>query len=89
MITIICPICSNFHNTLQRYPHAICNKCLTKYKPLDKNGIHIEFFNKNLFGGFTSKKGNIYGEEHECYINGIKCYADEARFGGIVIQKID
>jgi len=23
---------------------------------------------------------------HICYIRGIRCYADEARFGGIVIQ---
>jgi len=25
---------------------------------------------------------DIKGEEHECYINNIKCLADEARFGG-------
>ena len=29
---------------------------------------------------------NECGEVHECYVNGIKCHADEARFGGIVIQ---
>ena len=31
---------------------------------------------------------NVKGNIHECYVNNIKCYADEARFGGIVVSKI-
>ena len=36
--------------------------------------------------GFISVINDTIGEDHECYINNIKCYADEARFGGIVVQ---
>jgi len=27
-------------------------------------------------------------KSHDCYIDGIKCRADEARFGGIVIEVV-
>jgi hypothetical protein len=28
----------------------------------------------------------VRGAEHVCYIKGVKCHANEARFGGIVIS---
>jgi hypothetical protein len=31
--------------------------------------------------------GEAYAS-HVCYIDGVACYADEARFGGIVIQTV-
>lgn len=41
-----------------------------------------------MSGGFIAgyaDNGEEHGQ-HICYIDGIKCWADEARFGGIVIQ---
>jgi len=34
----------------------------------------------------SEKTLNEKGDIHECFVKGYKCYADEARFGGIVIQ---
>jgi hypothetical protein len=42
-------------------------------------------------GGFAAKYADT-GEEypsHVCFIEGAKCYADEARLGGIRIQAVD
>ena len=56
---------------------------------LVENGKSIKFFNIDYSGGFVSIVDNQYrGEIHECYVNNIKCYADEARFGGIVVSKV-
>lgn len=38
--------------------------------------------------GFVAEYADT-GEEyqgHDCFIDGVKCHADEARFGGIVIE---
>jgi hypothetical protein len=43
-----------------------------------------------MSGGFVAQYQDT-GEErhsHVCFIDGIKCWADEARFGGIVVQVI-
>ena len=48
----------------------------------------IDFYNEEITGGFYSVVNNVKGKIHECYVNNIKCYADEARFGGIVISII-
>ncbi|MBW4425221.1 MAG: hypothetical protein KME50_12395 [Nostoc desertorum CM1-VF14] len=41
-----------------------------------------------MSGGFegtvTETKENY--NSHICYIEGVKCWADEARFGGIVVE---
>lgn len=85
-----CPICNNNFITLSRYPNTICYNCIKRYKVLTKDGKEIQFYNKSAFGGFMSKiEGEEeYGEEHLCFVNNIPCIADEARFGGIIIQKL-
>jgi hypothetical protein len=48
------------------------------------------FSNVGLSGGFAAQyadTGAVY-LSHECFIRGIPCRADEAHFGGIVIQTI-
>ena len=74
-----------------RYPRMICVQCHNSIKK-DEAGYPVEFQNIDLFGGFQSIH-DINGEkvlkkEHFCFINNIHCYADEARFGGIVIQSL-
>ena len=41
-----------------------------------------------MSGGFKAVVDETQeeGEDHICYIEGVKCWADEARFGGIVIE---
>lgn len=83
-----CPICSIQVDNSPRYLNYICEKCCQK--ATDKNGRRLNFFNIDLSGGFKA----VYidnGEElhsHICFIEAIKCHADEAKFGGIVIEPI-
>ena len=79
-----CPICDKNILHFERYPKMICNECIEL--AVNENGKSIKFSNVDVTGGFISIVNNIKGEDHECYINNLKCYADEARFGGIVVQ---
>ncbi len=81
-----CPICSTPVRHFTRYPRAVCHSCYSKAS--DTQGRKLSFFNTSISGGFeaiiTETKEKY--QSHICYIDGVKCWADEARFGGIVIQ---
>jgi hypothetical protein len=83
-----CPICLAKVNHWERYPNQVCEGCADW--ACDREGRRLRFSNANLTGGFiafyadTNEK--YYG--HICYIDGIKCYADEHRFGGIVVEVV-
>lgn len=81
-----CPICGVELDFIERYPRYICSKCASLASDIDGNGI--SFFNEDLSGGITgiyTDTGKPYNG-NLCFIKGVKCRADEARFGGIVIQ---
>jgi hypothetical protein len=80
-----------------RYPKYICSDCASKDK-LDSKGNLLEFSNLGFSGGFKITymdiKGNTIREDDrqdycDCIIDGHMFFAQEARFGGIVIQKKD
>ena len=79
-----CPVCNKNMLHFERYPNMICNECVEI--TVNKNNESIKFYNIDHTGGFISIVNDIKGKEHECYVNNHKCYADEARFGGIVVQ---
>ena len=83
-----CPICKCGVRYDGRYTRYVCNECQKNSPPLTEDGEKIVFGNEGHWGGFLSVVNNQKTEVpiHKCYINGIECYADEARFGGIVIQ---
>jgi protein-arginine kinase activator protein McsA len=83
-----CPICNKELDSNQRYPTYVCKSCAEKAS--DINGRELVFENTSVLGGYKAFYADAKEqyEDHICYINGIKCYADEARFGGIVIQTI-
>ncbi len=90
-MTTVCFICnSNVANPFSsRYPSIACSSC--EEKAVDSYGNRVSFANVDAFGGFRAthydSKNSFYkDEDHICFINGIACYADEARFGGIVIK---
>ena len=90
LIEIPCPICGGATKTLPRYPRRVCGTCAAKAS--DGSGRTLEFFNTSFGGGFIayyadSNQTEIY-PSHRCFIDGIRCYADEARFGGIVIEAL-
>lgn len=84
-----CPICGVPLEPVARYPRYVCNDCADKAASAD--GRPLKFFNLGLSGGY----GAIYADDqtrynsHDCFIDGQSCRADEARFGGIVIELLD
>ena len=81
-----CPICSSPVPPSERYPDYVCDTCYTRAE--DEDGRRLSFTNVSLSGGFAALYRDTHEESdsHICYIDGIKCRADEAHFGGIVIQ---
>ena len=78
--------------SMGRYPNYVCQECLDESPPVDSNGFSIRFYNEGINGGFESvinKNGTeIIGTQNKCFVKGILCRAQEARFGGIVISPI-
>lgn len=84
----VCPICQAPTMANPRYPNYLCHNCANEVTT--KNGESITFYNIDASGGiiaYFTGTVQVYPSQ-ECYINGIKLYAQEARFGGIVIQPI-
>lgn len=84
-----CPICSAAVATSERYPNYVCDRCFVR--ATDIAGRSLKFANVSLSGGFAAIYDDTHEEsnDHTCYIDGVKCRADESRFGGIVIQPYD
>ena len=81
-----CPICSGEVAFSHRYPGYLCASCAAK--AAGENGRLLSFSNVSFSGGLTAHYADT-GEartSHICYIDGVKCWADEAHLGGIVIQ---
>lgn len=83
-----CPVCKSSLPFNARYPNYVCKDCAAK--ATDANGRKLSFYNTSLGGGYMAiyPDTNESYEGHICYVDGVKCRADEARFGGIVIEKI-
>ncbi len=82
-----CPVCKvTYPQHTARYCNVVCDDCLMRYPCMTDNNKEIMFGNIDHTGGFLSV---IDGKQtttpiHYCYINVVKIYANEARFGGIV-----
>ncbi|MEP6924096.1 MAG: ADP-ribosylglycohydrolase family protein [Pyrinomonadaceae bacterium] len=83
-----CPICGIEVPPNSRYSHYVCQSCATK--ACDEDSRPLKFFNTDLSGGFVAKNAETSEtkvvDPHICYIEDVRCWADEARMGGIVIQ---
>ncbi len=81
-----CPICGDHVRSEPRYPRYVCASCVGRAVSLD--GRPVEFFESDLLGDYAARYGES-GEdycEHDCFIDGLRCRADVARFGGIVLE---
>lgn len=87
--TQTCPVCGQKVEHNSRYPRYLCRVCANV--ATDKSGRLLEFGNTHFSGGFKATYADTgrIRRSHICFIKGIRCWADEARFGGIVIQVID
>lgn len=85
-----CPVCKTEVHKNERYTNYVCSNCVAN--ATDIHGNKVEYSNVDILGGVkcTHKcnQNKICECKYECYIDGIKCIASEARFGGIVIQPI-
>ena len=85
----VCSNCKKEKIFSQRYPKSICQECYSE--TTDLKNRKVEFFNTEALG--SGCQGFYVGTEQKekynsdlCYITGKEFFAEEARFGGIVIQ---
>ena len=92
-----CPICGRPVVHQDRYPAAVCADCASR--AADRDGRRVVGYNEGLSGGFiafyadspTGRPTEIAGEVVEtgrCWIDGIECTIGEARFGGVVLERV-
>jgi hypothetical protein len=83
-----CPICGAPRPHSPRYPDHVCEDCVER--ACDETGRGIRFFNPSLTGGFGAQYRDTGEprESHLCSIDGVRCRADEARFGGVVVRQM-
>jgi hypothetical protein len=84
-----CPICGKAGESSPRYPRYICVECA--HRAVDENGRQLKFSNVALSGGFEAKyaaTGEVR-DNHISYVDGVRCLADEAHMGGIVVSVDD
>jgi predicted RNA-binding Zn-ribbon protein involved in translation (DUF1610 family) len=88
MANQLCPICSVEVPPSERYPRYVCRTC--GGKAMSADGRLLKFGNVDISGGFKACFADTGAEytSHECFIGGVKCHADDARFGGIVIEAV-
>ena len=83
-----CPVCGVPLPVAVRYPNYICQECVEK--AADEDGRALAFFNVGASGGFKATyRDTGEGEESfgcSCFIEGVKCWAEEAHLGGIAVQ---
>jgi hypothetical protein len=83
-----CPICATPVPTDARYPTAVCPACTER--AVDEHDRPLRFYNRSMSGGFQAVYADT-GEEragHECWIDGVRCWAGEAHLGGIVVYPL-
>ena len=82
------PICDCDVSVNPRYSRYLCRDCASE--AASEDGRRLAFANTDFSGGFeawyTDTKEPY--ESHLCYVRGCRCWAGEARFGGIVIQAL-
>lgn len=84
-----CPLCGTPGEASPRYPRYICVPC--GHWATDENGRGLRFTNEAVSGGFLAyyrDTGEPY-DSHICYVDGVRCWADEAHMGGIVVSVYD
>lgn len=93
-----CPICKTEVKPFARYPKYLCKECADQAvspdgRPLffSNIDIHENTFNGISYAGYRAYYADTKEryDSHICFVKGVKCRADDARFGGIVIQQIE
>jgi hypothetical protein len=88
MPTDACPICAAPRHANARYPRHVCNDCTSRASSSD--GRPVVFRNTDTGDRVEAwyRDSDERYATRECFISGVRCEAEEARFGGIVIQVV-
>ena len=83
-----CPGCGRTVPRSDRYPVYLCRECVGR--AVDAAGRAVSLWNESLSGGFlaTYADGSPAPEvtrDRIVYVDGVRCHADEAHLGGIVV----
>jgi hypothetical protein len=83
-----CPICASEMQKYARYPNLVCAECYDRAS--DEKGRRLVFSNVDATGGYLAFYAETDEEynSHICYIDGVKCCADEGHFGGIAVEVV-
>lgn len=87
---VTCPICGTEQPALAKYPGYLCRACVARASTAD--GRRLALVNTSAAGGFAARyadTGELCEEvtlTHVVYVDGVRCWADEGRLGGIVVQ---
>lgn len=82
-----CPICHTSVAASPRYPRYVCGPCVDR--AVDEQGRPVAAYNSDLLGHGVQlmlREGNEKIPGTTLMIDGVRCTAAEARFGGIVVQ---
>lgn len=79
-----CPICKRWVTPSMRYPKYVCYWCTLHIT--DENGKTISISNADLLGIGVMVNGVEVESGYPVVVQGVRCTASEAYFGGIVIE---
>ncbi|MEN9966786.1 MAG: hypothetical protein RL036_19 [Actinomycetota bacterium] len=79
-----CPICQRWVTSSMRYPKYVCYWCTLHIT--DENGKTISISNAELLGYGVMVNGVEVESGYPVVVQGVRCTASEAYFGGIVIE---
>jgi hypothetical protein len=80
-----CPTCAAPVAPLPRHPRALCAPCVLE--ATDDRGRVVHFHNASMSGGVRAayEDGGAYASV-TCWVRGVRCRAEEGRFGGVVVS---
>lgn len=86
-----CPNCRESVKKNLRYPKYLCRNCVKLIT--DENGRKLVFYNTHILGYgcqgyYVDRTQREKYNSNICFIRTQKYFAEEARFGGIVIQEV-
>ncbi|GAB3643610.1 hypothetical protein GCM10027423_42470 [Spirosoma arcticum] len=84
-----CPICGVGQPASPRYRHYVCGRCVDR--AADEAGNRLLFYNYDMSGGLLVRRAdtNETVDTTVCWIDGVRCFVQEGRFGGFVVQPGD
>lgn len=81
-----CPICHLVVTENPRYRNYLCRTCAKKVCDIEARPLRLfQTGPEGRYAASYADTGAPY-DSHEVYVDGIACWAEEARFGGIVVQ---